>query len=273
MRVPQQYSNLPSAQFAVGYYWDVGVGTPQDVQHALKWYEKAAAQGNTDARDRLSVLAQPTGSALSRGEHDTLTERTLVRKRTLARQRSDAYSRAHPSPRAILEQDRPADLSPVPNMDRKREREQRARSPRPDAARVVDVVRRNSRFRADQRWRMGHPRQFPRRLPHPCRRSASPTRISSSSNRCTRQHFRHRHLQARLGRASLSARATRWWMLDAGPAASPRGASPSPPSGAQTREQTPPPLAGRGGGGVRYNTFAEMGIQGSKLEEKECVIM
>ncbi|KAH8112507.1 HCP-like protein [Phellopilus nigrolimitatus] len=246
-------AGLPSAQFAMGYYWEVGVGTPQDVQNALKWYEKAAAQGNADARDRLSVLAQPTGSALSRGEHDTLTERTLVRKRTLARQRSDAYSRAHPK------------------------REQRARSPRPDAARVVDVVRRNSRFRAGQRGRVGHPRQVSAPVPAP-----APAQAKRQSYPYQQQQQQQVHAATLPPPSSPGTPRTRfperarYSLVDVGPAAPPRGASPGPPrpaSGAQTREQTPPPRPASSGGGVRYNTFAEMGIQGSKLEEKECVIM
>lgn len=103
---------LPSAEFAMGYYMEVGVGGPKDITAARKWYTRvskksdasrlpflmylfsrciqASQHGNTDATDRLSALSQPTPSALSRQEHDNLTETTLVRKRTQAKQRSDA---------------------------------------------------------------------------------------------------------------------------------------------------------------------------------------
>ncbi|KAI0281783.1 hypothetical protein BGY98DRAFT_931865 [Russula aff. rugulosa BPL654] len=63
---------------------------PKDIAAARKWYTRASQHGNTDATDRLSALSQPTPSALSRQEHDNLTETTLVRKRTQAKQRSDA---------------------------------------------------------------------------------------------------------------------------------------------------------------------------------------
>lgn len=51
---------------------------------------QASQHGNTDATERLSALSQPAPQALSRQEHNNLTETTLVRKRTQAKQRSDA---------------------------------------------------------------------------------------------------------------------------------------------------------------------------------------
>ncbi|KAI0300592.1 hypothetical protein B0F90DRAFT_1817633 [Multifurca ochricompacta] len=81
---------LPSAEFAMGYYMEVGVGGPKDIEAARKWYTRASQHGNTDAAERLAALSQPAPQALSRQEHDNLTETTLVRKRTQAKQRSDA---------------------------------------------------------------------------------------------------------------------------------------------------------------------------------------
>jgi TPR repeat protein len=103
---------LPSAEFAMGYYTEVGVGGPKDIEAARKWYTRvsnksdashlpylmylftpciqASQHGNTDATDRLAALSQPAPAALSRQEHDNLTEVKLVRKRTQAKQRSDA---------------------------------------------------------------------------------------------------------------------------------------------------------------------------------------
>lgn len=56
------------------------------------WFtsSQASQHGNTDATERLAALSQPAPVALSRQEHDNLTETTLVRKRTQAKQRSDA---------------------------------------------------------------------------------------------------------------------------------------------------------------------------------------
>ncbi|KAH9910439.1 HCP-like protein [Epithele typhae] len=81
---------LPSAEFALGYYSEVGVGGPVDIENARKWYIRAAEHGNADASDRLKALSQPTPQALSREQHENLTDSKLVRKRTQAKQRSDA---------------------------------------------------------------------------------------------------------------------------------------------------------------------------------------
>lgn len=33
-------TGLPSAEFALGYYWEVGIGTSKDMRRAKRWYEK-----------------------------------------------------------------------------------------------------------------------------------------------------------------------------------------------------------------------------------------
>ncbi|KZT64644.1 HCP-like protein [Daedalea quercina L-15889] len=81
---------LPSAEFAMGYYAEVGVGSPKDLEVARKWYGRAAQHGNPDAAERLRALSQPDARRISREQHESLADTTIVRKRTLARQRSTA---------------------------------------------------------------------------------------------------------------------------------------------------------------------------------------
>ncbi|KAJ3721394.1 HCP-like protein [Lentinula guzmanii] len=81
---------LPSAEFAMGYYCEVGIGGGKDLEEAKGWYQKAQIHGNTDAIDRLAALEKPSPQMLSREEHDTITESKLVRTRTQAKQRSEA---------------------------------------------------------------------------------------------------------------------------------------------------------------------------------------
>ena len=80
-----------SAEFAMGYYSEVGVGgvTP-DLNAARKWYQKAARGGNEDAKARLRELEGGGGKMIDRKEHEGLTEDKLVRKRTQARERAQA---------------------------------------------------------------------------------------------------------------------------------------------------------------------------------------
>ncbi|CAA7270035.1 unnamed protein product [Cyclocybe aegerita] len=97
---------LPSAEFAMGYYAEVGVGRPKDLRSALAWYAKAAEHGNDDARERLGAL-QPNGpgrgegdvdggKALSRQEHESITQQKLVRRRTLAAQKAETQPLSPP---------------------------------------------------------------------------------------------------------------------------------------------------------------------------------
>jgi len=98
---------LPAAEFAMGYYAEVGVGQPKNIQNAIMWYTRASQHGNTDAAERLAALSQPSPQILSRQEHDSITDDKLVRKRTIAKQRSDvvveqqtSLSSAQPRPQS-----------------------------------------------------------------------------------------------------------------------------------------------------------------------------
>ncbi|KAI5474723.1 chitin synthase activator [Pseudohyphozyma bogoriensis] len=49
---------LAKAEYAVGYYSEVGIGVKQDLEEAKRWYMRAAAQGNKRAMTRLSELRE-----------------------------------------------------------------------------------------------------------------------------------------------------------------------------------------------------------------------
>ncbi|CAG8530730.1 3258_t:CDS:2 [Paraglomus occultum] len=56
---------LPAAEFAMGYFHEVGVFVQADLQKANAWYTKAAAHGNVDAKSRLG-----RGGTITRREHE-----------------------------------------------------------------------------------------------------------------------------------------------------------------------------------------------------------
>lgn len=85
---------LASAEFALGYYHEVGVGTERNVEIARKWYRKAAAKDNADAKERLQALQGPQASGLSRKQHEAVMDDKLVRKRTQAKMLSDREGRS-----------------------------------------------------------------------------------------------------------------------------------------------------------------------------------
>ncbi|KAF9545883.1 hypothetical protein EC957_010387 [Mortierella hygrophila] len=45
--------NLPKAQYAMGYYHEVGISIPIDLEKAMEFYKRAAENGNKDAKKRL----------------------------------------------------------------------------------------------------------------------------------------------------------------------------------------------------------------------------
>ncbi|KAF7300585.1 hypothetical protein HMN09_00943500 [Mycena chlorophos] len=104
---------LASGEFAMGYYCEVGIGGPKDVNEARDWYSKAQGHGNTDATERLKALQQPTPQMLGRSEHDELTENKLMRKRTQARIRSEGVGNGPNSPG--LYTDEPSPMMPLAN--------------------------------------------------------------------------------------------------------------------------------------------------------------
>ncbi|KIJ30859.1 hypothetical protein M422DRAFT_186581 [Sphaerobolus stellatus SS14] len=77
--------SLHSAEFAMGYYAEVGIGGPKDFETAKKWYARAVEHGNGDAPARLEALSGVVPLALSRTQHDDITNDKLVRRRTQAK--------------------------------------------------------------------------------------------------------------------------------------------------------------------------------------------
>lgn len=61
-------SGLVMAEFALGYYHEIGIFVPVSISKALEWYEKAAAKGNKDASMRLEGISM--SSTLSRKDHE-----------------------------------------------------------------------------------------------------------------------------------------------------------------------------------------------------------
>ena len=61
---------LPTAQFAMGYFFEIGIYVPVNIRVANDWYGKAAGSGNTDAAGRLESLSR--SKTLSRKDHERI---------------------------------------------------------------------------------------------------------------------------------------------------------------------------------------------------------
>ena len=81
-------SGLPTAEFALGYFFEVGIFVPVDIKEARAWYSKAAKSGNKDAKGRIESISR--SKTLSRKDHETVA---------IARIKSQYASQAGKPPR------------------------------------------------------------------------------------------------------------------------------------------------------------------------------
>lgn len=244
---------LPSAEFALGYYAEVGVGGPKDIEVARKWYTRAAEHGNADAIDRLAALNQPSPQALSRQEHDHITETTLIRKRTQAKKRSEVATGEYVPPRETGL----------------------------NAPQVIDVVRKNSaNFGPGPVQGSVKPALNPL-LERTSSASAADARTTTPGSNYNGSPQLRPNPPG--GRAYPNSH--RYTLTDA-PAPPLPGVGVRPLSVGGVRPAGRPPASRLQSGGAQSAaiatprlskagpaTFAEMGITSAKLEEKECVIM
>ncbi|KAL5521461.1 hypothetical protein ACEPAF_2209 [Sanghuangporus sanghuang] len=264
---------LPSAEFAMGYYLEVGVGCEPNVEKALSWYELAANHGSNDAVERLTELKKGSTLALTRQEHEVITENKLVRKRTQAKARSDASGAHHPA---------------VPVR-------------RGDANQVLEGIRKNSLQPQPRHSSLGAaaghqspPPPMPAMPTMPSMQAmpnaSGPTPASIPQDPAARLRDRPRYSLVDPGSKPSSPSPP-----GAGPhrvaSASGGGAGGRLPSGSapggysqglapnlqrpvgQTPSLAASPPESKPAGRAKYNTFEEMGVQGGRAEDKDCVIM
>ena len=62
------HSGLANAEFAMGYFNEIGVHTPVNLDKALDWYRLASEHGNTDAQGRIESLKKK--QYLNRHDHE-----------------------------------------------------------------------------------------------------------------------------------------------------------------------------------------------------------
>ncbi|KAG5639019.1 hypothetical protein H0H81_007927 [Sphagnurus paluster] len=288
---------LASAEFAMGYYAEVG----------------AQLHGNNDATERLNALSQPSPDSLSRQQHDSITENKLVRKRTQAKQRSSlafntAYNMQQQAPQ---QQGYPAsqgnDIQQPLYPGQQGQPQGIGR--RPDDQRIPDKIRQNSggypgaqspggaltpAQQYQQQYQQSRPgQQYPSPPPgqggrHPVHAQTQPRPGPGAGRRPQSAGGpggapAHRYTlvdsPAQPQGGNLSARPGGGGRF---PSAGYVGSPPGPPQDDHDDGPVTPPgvTLGLGGGHVYAPkpskgpaTFAEMGIQSAKAEDKECIVM
>ncbi|KAI9654878.1 MAG: hypothetical protein M1831_005247 [Alyxoria varia] len=63
-------SGLATAEFAMGYFYEIGWYVSKNISQAQEWYQKAARNGNKEASDGLERLSNSQG--LSRHDHESV---------------------------------------------------------------------------------------------------------------------------------------------------------------------------------------------------------
>lgn len=63
-------SGLPTAEFALGYFFEIGIFVSADLEESRSWYEKAAHHGNKDAVARIEGISR--SKTLSRKDHENV---------------------------------------------------------------------------------------------------------------------------------------------------------------------------------------------------------
>lgn len=63
-------AGLSTAEFAIGYFNELGIWVQKNLDIALEWYKKAAANGNDDARSRIEGINRK--QVLSRQDHENM---------------------------------------------------------------------------------------------------------------------------------------------------------------------------------------------------------
>ena len=63
-------SGLATAEFALGYFYEIGLYVPMNLKESRSWYEKAADHGNKDAAGRLDGISR--SKTLSKKDHQNI---------------------------------------------------------------------------------------------------------------------------------------------------------------------------------------------------------
>ncbi|MCJ1382199.1 hypothetical protein MMC17_005311 [Xylographa soralifera] len=63
-------TGLPTAEFALGYFYEIGIHVPVSIKDARVWYSRAAEHGNKDAAARIEGITR--SKTLSRKDHEKI---------------------------------------------------------------------------------------------------------------------------------------------------------------------------------------------------------
>ena len=95
------HSDLATAEFALGYFHEIGVYVTVDLEKAMEWYTRASRHGNQDAQGRIDGLQRK--QVLNKKDHEKVAvQRIKSMHGSMRGGRPDRFQQHHPSRLAQL---------------------------------------------------------------------------------------------------------------------------------------------------------------------------
>lgn len=105
-------TEMATAEFAMGYFYEIGMYVKMDLTIASQWYDKAAKHGNHDALGRIDSIRQ--NHTLSKGDHGAAIQRIKSTHGSRRGQRPDRFREAaNAPPMPTMSEDPNSPLPPV----------------------------------------------------------------------------------------------------------------------------------------------------------------
>lgn len=164
-------SGLPTAEFALGYFYEVGIFVPVDIKEARSWYAKAAASGNKDASGRIESISR--SKTLSRKDHEKIAISRIKSTRYTAHQRGNSLESTPeniqmPDPSRMTLSDGPPSAAPYPDRPH-------STRPRPQQGYQLSDTRPSSAFGVNPNLRSNAPSGYGGPPPQGPLRSRTPS--------------------------------------------------------------------------------------------------
>lgn len=107
-------SGLATAEFAMGYFHEIGIYVPMNLKESRSWYEKAADHGNKDAAARINDISR--SKTLSKKDHQNIAVAKIQSQYGSHRGKRPGRFKNPPTAMPIIA-DTPIDM-PEPNIPR-----------------------------------------------------------------------------------------------------------------------------------------------------------
>ncbi|KAF7937070.1 hypothetical protein EAE99_002419 [Botrytis elliptica] len=104
-------TEMATAEFAMGYFYEIGMYVKKNLEIASQWYDKAAKHGNQDALGRIdSIRANHT---LSKGDHGAAIQRIKSTHGSRRGARPERFTQANAPPMPTMAEDYSSPTPPV----------------------------------------------------------------------------------------------------------------------------------------------------------------